>query len=260
LVPAAATLKCGNIGGCATHLVPPMNFKPRCRSRVVSLISCAAMLLVAGCGAVNELRVDDKSTPIVSARVLHRFDGGRGGVELDYGSVRATGSQQLPEFSTVTLGNNSIKGPASLQNTARMQHLQLLYNHLLFKDQPIELEWFAGVAAVNVAWNSSSANPADPPLKRTDTWYGPAGGVLGRVKLGAGFALEARYSAAAEPRLLGGGRAGAELALAFSPAPALQLRAGIADSRMDVEERPSGLESKLSLRARGPFLGLVVAF
>ncbi len=236
-----------------------MNTKPPSCRALVALLVVVAALLASGC-SVNELRIDDNSAPITSVRLQHRFEGGNGRIEAEYGHVRASSTQQIPSFNTVYLAGNRIEGPASVRSSARVQHGQVVYNQLLFKDRPVEMEWFAGVAAVNMRWNAVSANPADPVLRRGETWYGVAGGVLGRINLGAGLALEGRYSVAAEPRVLGNGRASAELALAYSPVPALQLRAGVADSRFDREDTDSGLESRLSMRARGPFLGLVVAF
>jgi hypothetical protein len=240
--------------------MPPMNPKPQHRSPRIALLACAAALLTSGCGSVNELRVDDNSAPIASLRLQHRLGEGNGRIELEYGRVRASSTQQLPAFRTVRLANNRIEGPASVRNTAQVQHGQVVYNHLLFKDRPVEMEWFAGVAAVNLRWTARSDNPADPLLQRGETWYGVAGGVLGRLNLGSGLALEGRYSAAAQPRVVGDGRTSVELALAFSPSPALQLRAGVADTRLDREDTARDLDSRLSLRARGPFLGSVVAF
>ncbi len=85
------------------------------------------------------------------------------------------------------------------------------------------------------------------------------GGAAGRVRMGPGLALEARYSGAVEFRQgLSSTRVGAELALAWSPAPTLQLRGGIAQSEAHIDSAGAGTD--LSLRVRGPFAGVNVNF
>jgi hypothetical protein len=232
----------------------------RCR------LLCAAALvtsaIVAGCGNITQLHVDDNSSTIVSARAVHRFGAGPGGggLELELSSVRARGDQQLNAFETATVGSQSVSGPVLLRHTARVQHAQLVYNHLLFAGRPIELEWFAGAAWVQTSWTSLSANPADPRLFQQSSWYGPTGGVLGRLRLAPNVALELRYAAAADVRSSqdAGSRNATELALAFKPAPSLVLRAGLGESRTSL--RPELLSTELSVRARGPFLNLGLDF
>jgi hypothetical protein len=216
--------------------------------------------LLTGCGSYTDLRADDGSTPVGSLRAVHRFGGGPGGggLELDLQGVRGKATQQLASFDQANLGNQTIRGPVQLQHTAEAQHAQLAYNHRLFVNAPVEFEWFAGVALHRIQWRTSSSNPADPRLAFTNTWYGPAGGVAARFKLGPIVALEMRYSGAAEFDSLDGSRASAEVALAISPVQQVQLRLGFADSRSSYQ--PDGSASDLRLRARGPFAGLALAF
>jgi hypothetical protein len=215
-----------------------------------------AVVLLAGCSSFTQLNLNDDSTPQVSARAVHRFGTGPGGggIEVEVASVRATGHQQLDNFQLATLGNQSISGPASLTHTARVQHAQLVYNHLLFAGRPVELEWFAGAAWVHMSWTTASAAPGDPRLTQRSDWKGPAGGVLGRARLGPSLALELRYSAAADLSNWSSSRNSTELALAFRPAPALVLRLGLGETR--TYARPDAAESELTVRTRGPFLSL----
>ena len=102
--------------------------------------------------------------------------------------------------------------------------------------------WGAHVYAsddAGASWDSASANLADPRLSRRSTWYGPGGGVLGRVRLAPVLALELRYAGAVDLSNHGdsGARSSTELAFAFKPAPALTLRAGLAQQDPSVPQR-----------------------
>jgi hypothetical protein len=233
---------------------------------VLSLLRGAAALcfavLASGCGNITQLHIDDNSSQIFSARAVHRLGSGPGGggLELELSGVRARGEQQLGAFETATLGTQSISGPALLRHDARVEHAQLVYNHLLFAGRPVEFEWFAGAAWVKTSWQSVSANAADPRLTKESRWYGPAGGVLARLRLAPVLALELRYSGAVDlsTQRDNGSRNSTELALAFKPVPALALRAGLGEMRSWL--RPELLSTELSVRARGPFLNLGLDF
>lgn len=228
------------------------------RARVaLALVAVAA--LTSGCGYVSQLRVDDTGTPVASLRATHRFSGGPGGggIELDLQSARAEGRQGLDSLDTATLGGRSVSGPAVLSHQVKLQHLQLSYNHRLFAGAPVELEWFAGAALHRLDWRST-ATPGALALDSRAQWWGPAGGAAGRLRLGAQLALELRYAGALEYAKLGGSRASLELALAYQPVPGLALRAGMADTRSQLQALDG--DSDLVLRARGPFLGLALGF
>lgn len=215
--------------------------------------------LAAGCSNVSQLRVDDNSAPVASLRATHRFGGGPGGggLELDVQSVKAEGRQALESFNVATLDRQSLTGPLILRHEARVQNVQLAYNHRLFAGAPAEFEWFAGAALHRIDWRTV-AGPADAQLRLRNTWWGPAGGVAGRFRLGPMAALELRYAAAIEYSDLNGSRNSTELALAFTPTPAVALRMGLADTRSRLEQ--SNGDSDLILRARGPFAGLALSF
>jgi hypothetical protein len=229
-------------------------------SRVGAVLATAA--LAAACSSGTALRAGDASSPLVSMRMQHRFGGapGGGGVELNLTDARASGEQQLGDFNSATLGDNTVNGPAQLKHTARVQQVQLLYNHLLFAGRLVEMEWFVGGTWVQTHWESISANPAHPRLSERESWYGPAGGVLGRLRLSPQLALEARTSSTvvALGGSDGGGAASVEVALAFKPVPQLALRAGI--GRYESSFRSEPLTTHFSADARGLFIGLGLEF
>lgn len=222
----------------------------------------AAAVVATGCGNITELRADDASSPLGSVRIQHRFGGGPGGpgVELDVSSVRARGEQRLGDFQSATVGGQSIIGPAQINNTARVHQAQLLYNHLLFAGRAVELEWFVGGTWVQTKWESISTRATDPRLAARKSWYGPAGGALGRLRLGPHLALELRAWGATDVSTDrdSGGANQAELALAFKPAPQMALRVGLAQHESTM--RPEQLDTRLSVRARGLFVGLGFEF
>ena len=230
--------------------------------RTAVLATGLLALLLAGCSNPRTLRVDDDASLAGTVRALHRFGGvgqGGGGVEVEAHAVRGKATQVLDNFDTVTLGGRSIPGPGVVSNRARAQHLQLVYNHLLFQGRPVELEWFAGATVAQLRWDTTSTNPAHPALSYRRSWYGPAGGIAARVRLVPGLALEARYAGAIEyRRILGAARESAEVVLAWNPVPALQLRAGMGETRVNVDDELDA--SDLSLRVRGPFAGLTLSF
>ena len=228
--------------------------------RAATLLSATA--LTVGCGSVTQLHVDDRSSAIVSARVVHRLGSGPGGpgLELEVSSVQARGDQQLGAFESATAGSQTVLGPALLRHDARVNHVQLVYHHLLFAGRPVELEWFAGAAWVTTTWDSVSARPSDPRLSYQSNWYGPAGGALGRLRLAPQLALELRYTGAVDlsARGDGGSRNATELALAFKPVPQLWLRAGLGESRSWLQ--PNLTSTELAVRVRGPFVSLGLDF
>lgn len=219
--------------------------------------------LLAGCGLVSQqLHVSDDSRVVASARVVKRLGSGPGGpgVELEVSRAEARGSQFIAANSSVSANTQSIIGPATLQHRAQVDNGHIVYNHLLFAGRPVELEWFVGGAWGRLRWDSTSSNPADRPLVARTSWFGPTGGALGRMHLGPGFALEARY--AGSVALSGAAdtsqRTLVEGALAFRPPGGVVLRAGYAEMRSTT--RPELFGSELSVRARGPFLNLGLEF
>jgi hypothetical protein len=230
--------------------------------RAGAALAVAAVGGIAACGTPTQLHVQDNGQVIGSVRAVHRFGEGPGGpgIELEASRARARGSQALAATETATLDRRSVTGPTTLHHDARVDHAQIVYNHLMFAGRPVEMEWFAGAAWVQTRWDAESTTATDARLASRTRWYGPAGGVLGRVRLGPLLALEGRYTGAARSggAADSGSRYEAELALALRPAPGLVLRGGFAESRSWV--RANFDESEQSVRARGPYLNLGLEF
>ncbi|MDP3612924.1 MAG: hypothetical protein Q8R98_13795, partial [Rubrivivax sp.] len=178
-------------------------------TRVCSAAALALATLLGGCGTyVSTLDVRDNSAPIVTARALHRLGGpigGGGGLEAEVHAVRATDRQNFTDTDAATLNGRTILGPTTLHHRVSAQHVQLVYNHLLFPGRPIEMEWFAGATVSRLQWDTNSTRPSDPQLTYRRTWYGPVAGLVGRVPLAPGLALEGRFSGAIEFRRIFGG-------------------------------------------------------
>jgi hypothetical protein len=230
--------------------------------RAAVAVGAVAAGLFGGCGAPTQLHVQDSAELIGSVRAVHRFGEGPGGggIEIAASRARAQGEQRLQAFETATLNGRSITGPVTLRHDARVERAQIVYNHLLFAGRPVELEWFAGGAAVATRWNTASPVPTDPQLTSRTTWYGPAGGALGRLRLAPMLSLELRYEGAIKVTgaIDSASHYQVETALALRPLPGLALRIGFAESRGWVQ--PSFSESELSVRSRGPLLNLGFEF
>jgi hypothetical protein len=227
------------------------------------LVAVAGTSLMTGCGLVSQqLHVSDDSRVLASARVVKRLASGPGGpgVELEVSRAEARGPQSIAATSSVSVGTQTINGPATLQHRAQVDNGHLVYNHLLFAGRPVELEWFVGGAWGRTRWDSTSSNPSDPALSSRSSWYGPTGGALGRLNLAPMLSFEARYAGAIA---LSGAvdtssRTLVEAALAFRPPGGVVLRGGFAELRSVM--RPEVGTSELSVRARGPFLNLGLEF
>ncbi len=222
----------------------------------------AAASLLSGCGVITTLHVSDDSHVIGSVRAVKRLGSGPGGpgIEVEASRVVAKGTQFLNANDAATFDQVSVLGPVTLSHDARVEHAQIVYNHLLFAGRPVEMEWFVGATQVRTHWTSTSSRPNDPQLTSQTTWSGPVGGALGRLHLAPFLSLEARYSGAVAlgGRVDTGQRNFTEVALAFRPAPVIVLRGGYAESRTWV--RPEVSSTELSVRARGPFVNLGLEF
>jgi hypothetical protein len=233
---------------------------PSAVARLLCLLLGAAAAL-GGCYTPQALNIKDSEAMSYSARATWRLTPTpRGGLEVEVGQVRGSDVQALPDFNTVTLGGRSITGPVTLQNEATLRHGHFVYNHLLFPNRPVEMEWFAGIAALRLDWTTTPTTPAQPAIShRLGTWGG-TGGVAGRWKINSNFAIEGRLSAMGT--LLGtpeyeGTRGAGELVLVLSPVPELRLRLGYAESSTRMQGRDfRNSDSEVSFKTRGPIAGL----
>jgi hypothetical protein len=227
--------------------------------RLASAWAVVAALPLAGCGVFPQpVELRDNGTPTVSLRGLHRFGGGPGGIEVEYQGVRAEGTQVVESFSSVTLGGNTVNGPALMGHRVNMHHAHVVFNRRLFSGSPVQLEWWVGAAAHRLAWSSTSRNPGGTTVSVVRDWVGATGGATGVMVFGPALELHLRYGGAISVDGANGSRSGAELALAWSPVPQLQLRLGYAQNTSNYEL--SSGDSDLRLRARGPFVGVQLQF
>lgn len=216
-------------------------------------------LLTAGCGLFPQpVSLNDSDTATGSLRVLHRFGGGPGGLEADYQGLRARGTQALAAFSDVTFDGNTLTGPALLDHKVSLHHAHLVYNRRLFGGSPVQFEWFAGAAAHRLSWSTASNAAGTPGLQTTRNWVGATGGVTGVLAFHPALELQLRYSGAVSVESMTATRNAAELVLAWTPVPPLQLRLGYGQNQSNYELVDGN--SDLRLRTRGPFLGLQLGF
>lgn len=234
----------------------------RCGSiRLTGLLACA--LLLAGCSVTN-LNITDNSAPVYSARAMFRTGGAPrgGGVELDYASVRGNQVQRLPASEEVRLGGRSVVGPTDLHNQGRVQQAHVVYNHLHFADRPVEMEWFVGAGALRIQWESRPTDPNQPRLEKRVNWFGPTGGALARWKLSPYVALEGRIGTVVAATGFDNDEVGYKttgtIAVVLAPVRQVRIRAGYTQSTTRLDHDAG--ESELSLKLRGPFLGLGFEF
>jgi hypothetical protein len=233
----------------------------RCPTRQAFRFVLLVTAIASGCSTpTTNLNISDGATPTYGARAVIRFGGARGGsgIEVDYGRVSARDHQRLEAGQVVRLGEVSVTGPADLQNEARVQHLHVAFNYLALVDNPVELEWFAGLSALQVDWESQPNDPNQTRLSKRIAWVGPAGGVVSRWKISRHFALEGRLWTALAPTLVDSEKVGyktsGELAFAVAPVPRVRIRAGYAQSTTRMEH--SARESKVAVRPGGTFVGV----
>lgn len=230
----------------------------RCTLARLQLVA-VPLALLAGCAGTS-LGIRDNSAPTYSARVDFRFaPGGGAGLELDAHGVRGEGRQQLSASETATLGGRTVNGPALLTHDARVDAGHVAYHHIHFREQPVQLEWFAGIGAARVRWRSVADVAGQSELAKTESWNGPMAGVGLRWRINPWVGLDARTWTMTELSFFDDNtRSGTEVALAFTPTPPLRLRLGWAGSTTRMQN--SSIDSNVSLRTRGPFAGVALAF
>ena len=219
------------------------------------LTPLAGALLLTGC-ALPPLTVVDRDASQALARAAWRPGGaaGGGGVELELAQVKARQVQQLTPGDTVRVADTSLDHPLLL-NEAQARSAQLVYHHRLFAGRTVEMAWFAGAASGDLRWTSTEQGGGQRQARSHQSWTGPTGGVSGRWNLTPSLFGEARFAGTYIPGEAGL-RSQTELALGWQFTPALQLRAGVASSALELT--PGGGNTELVLRARGPFVTLVL--
>jgi hypothetical protein len=217
-----------------------------------------AVALLSACGG-TPLHFSDNSTPSYSVRgVVRAF--GNGGIEVEASAVRGKGSQALGSNEVTRLNGQDLNGPAQLAHSARASHLHVAYNHLLFADRAFQMEWFAGTALTQISWKTETGRASLPLYERSQSRSGAFGGIAGRWQANGLLAIEGRvWGAGRDLVQVRDYQNGGELVLAVTPAPGLRIRLGLAQSEAGTSQI-EGNSPSLTMRTRGPLLGLTLAF
>lgn len=224
------------------------------------LLAALPVALLAGCNLSRDLTAKDSSAITYNARAVARVSGSAGGsgIELDFASVRGSGAESIGTAETVTLGGRSVTGPVELRNDVRVQNAHVAFNYLHFPARPVELEWFAGLGGVSVNWAAVPIASVQPRLSNQVEWVGATGGVGARWKIAPWVSLDGRVSLNYSVADVIGSKYTGEVAFAFKPVPQVALRLGYGWSTTYVEQQD--IDSRLTFKARGPYLGLGLAF
>lgn len=235
--------------------------------RVASWGVLVPLGLLTGCNITRDLTVTDSSALSYDARVVKRLGQGPGGygVEVDYAAVRGQQNETIDVGQMATLAGQSVTGPVEVRNDARVQTAHIAFNYLLFPSRPVEMEVVGGLAGLRMNWVAQPIASTQPRLSKRAEWYGITVGAGARWKIAEWVALEGRVTTnySLLSGLFGGGdtlgyKTTGELGFAFKPAPQVVLRAGYARSVTYFDH--SDFESRLTLKARGPSLGLGLVF
>jgi hypothetical protein len=221
-------------------------------------VGLLGVTLLAGC-AMPPLQLKDRNAPMAVARASLRPGGaaGGGGVELEFSRVSGQARQDVA--GDFRLGGGPELNPAQLLHEARSDTLQLVYHHRLFAGRPFEMAWYVGAAAGRLDWTSTELGAGGRRGQVRVDWAGPTGGASGRWNMAPGWFGELRYAGTVINSSGDEGlRAKIELALAWQPASAVQLRVGYGLTSVNVW--PTASWSELSFSARGPFAGLVIGY
>ncbi|MCK6425753.1 MAG: hypothetical protein L6Q75_11740 [Burkholderiaceae bacterium] len=251
----------GLVRGAGLPTVLPTT-QPKALSMALSMALSAALL--GGCGS-EPLRIRGNDVASGSLDAVWRFQpGGAGGLQARFEGYRATSRQHLADGESVRVRDaRLLTGPLDLRQRATVQQGFLGYNHRLFADRPVQLQWFAGVAWSRLRWASALAT--DPP--QTWRWdfhsIGPSGGLRARWQALPALALEAG-AAGTLGRWSGGMRhtidsSQVDLGLALTLAEPVRLRLGWARRSLSAAT-PGDWNTRFEADTRGPYLGLALEF
>ncbi len=231
------------------------------------VLTLGGAALLGACSSTNHSFNDDHASPNYSIRAVKRLQAeSPSGIEFEVSQVRAKGAQLVCDGITFNSINceNTVNPPTTrytLNHRATFSHAHLAYNHLLFGNRPVQLEWFAGVALGKSAWHTESTQVGAVASDRSKSWVGAIGGITGRWKVAPWLTTEGRAWAAGRPFDDGSHRIAREVALVFLPTPALKFRVGYAESDVETyDPNTPGASTRLTATVRGAFLGLVFDF
>jgi hypothetical protein len=231
---------------------------------LATFASATLLALLSGCG-LTPLQINQSNVTSGSVDAVWRLTpSGAGGLQVQVEGYRARSTQHLDENTSVfTSEQTTLTGPLDLRNSATVQRAFLGYNHQLFADQPVRLQWFAGIGWARARWDS--VPQAQPPqtYRGTVSGAGPAGGVLAAWQVTPLLALEAAafggVSGLVADTTSSIDWAQTELGLALTLAAPVRLRMGWA-SRSLRASTPDSWQSDLTADTRGPYVRLAFEF
>jgi hypothetical protein len=237
--------------------------KPACRL-FVACASTALLALLGGCG-LTPLQINQSNVASGSVDAVWRLTpSGAGGLQVQVEGYRAKSTQHLDEFTSVyTSEQTTLTGPLDIRNSATVQRAFVGYNHQLFADRPVRLQWFAGIGWARARWTSVTQVEQPQTYRWQVSGTGPSGGVLAAWQITPVLALEAAVfggvSGLASDAPSSIDWAQSELGLALHFAAPVRLRMGWA-SRSLRASTPESWQSDLTADTRGPYVKLAFEF
>lgn len=226
-------------------------------------VATATLLMLVGCGSVQNVPVRDRDSPAPSVRgSFHRTPAGASrpagpGIEVGYERYSARDTQTLAPGQSVILERASFIGPGTLRHEARMQYGYVAYNHRFRLGDRFELEPFIGAARAHFKLQTTRADGTGA-TGVDDRRTGAIGGVTPRWRFNDWVAFEARLAYLYTSAWASGETY--EAALVLSPVPQVALRLGYSQRKHDIESAAPGATSEVNVRARGPMATLQFDF
>lgn len=222
---------------------------------------------LAGCGVVPQ-RLTLRDTQANDA-ALHvslrptawsRADGRPArGFEAGYQQFRAAGPADLASGETVSIRNQTITGPDTLQQKAKLAAWHFGYTDRLYLGPAFELDVSVGGLRLDVNYELRPQSGSVGPQTLSHDSTLAYGSVTPRVRFGPLLALEARIATAGN---VDADHDRHDAALVLTPVPQVALRLGYAWQRTNVTlwSDPLFTNIDLRVRARGPMASLRIEF
>jgi hypothetical protein len=237
-------------------------------TRVAIAATTAAAAALAGCASEPQrLALRDPSANDGAFHVAFRpaawaraGGGPARGFEAGYQQYKAEGPQTLAAGQVLTVGAQTIAGPDTLLQKAKVVAWHFGYTDRLYFGPAFEFEFAGGGLKLDVDYElrPQSGVLGAQPFARSNTL--PYGSVTPRWRFGPMFAIEARLAAAGATDRAEHNRH--EAALVLNPLPPLALRLGYAWQRTTIKSWSDPLfdNVELRIRARGPAASLRLEF
>jgi hypothetical protein len=251
------------------RLAPPS--KEHAAAPPVARFLCAACAIatlgLAGCGTQPQrMNIRDTNAPDATAFVSLRPTvwsraGGRParGFEAGYQQFTASGPQALSAGETLLVNGQSIPGPDTVAQKAKVAAWHFGYTDRLYFGPVVEFDIAVGGLKLDIDYELRAQAAPVGPLTLANAETLPYGSITPRYRFGPMLALEARIAAASNAESRHNRQ---DLSLLITPVPQLMLRLGYARQRTSMEVPRvaffDGLE--VQINARGPAASLRLEF